>query len=219
MSIAKGMIVILNNGRLVDRLKMTENNLTLKHILDNSKADSGGERDVNFLTFLVKNSLLSLQKTVLKRRTIEFPEEYYLDRYKKIKFESDRHFLCRSIIQEELKEMGIGTICDASAGDMNILHSNSVYDIALEDFSAIIDVGLTPARNYFRGLTDLKVKCYMITTYFDDYMDDIVFSAFWKADEKNLIDAIKDYEEGFKQYMPETLQFQNSDINPDRPEL
>ena len=52
--------------------------------------------------------------------------------------------------------LGINTINWVEAGDIKILRSNSNYDIAAEDLSFIIDIGLTPARNFFRGLTDLE---------------------------------------------------------------
>lgn len=200
----------MENSALVDRLLMREISITLEHILDNSKADSGGARDVDFLKYLVENKLLVQSEVVLKRKTLNFSEEYYYEKYKKLHFESGRHFLCRAIIQDELKHMGIPTISSIDIGNMGILRSNSNYDLVLEDFSAIIDIGLTPARNYFRGLTDLKVKNYLITTYFDDYMDDIIFCVFTRSNDSDYLDALKDYEEGFKQYSPNSFAFLES---------
>jgi len=182
------------NCKLLEVLEFRENPLTLEHIIDNSKADSGGRRDVDFLKFLVDNKILILKEAVLKRKKIGLPEIYYLDKYKKINFESSRHFLCRAMIQEELDNLGIETMSFTDAGDMSILHENSNYDILTSDFGAAIDVGLTPARNYFRGLTDKRMQIYLITTFFDDYMDDIVFSAFSRADDSRFFECIKDYE-------------------------
>jgi len=150
--------------------------------------------------------LLYQKEVFLKRTNVGINEEYYLEHYKKMSYESDRHFLCRTIIQDELKRLGFETFSDMSVGDMNILRSNSNYDIVTTDFSTIIDVGLTPARNYFRGLTDLRVRNYLITTYFDDYMDDIIFGCFTRSNDDDFIVAVKDYQEGFKQYVPNNAQ-------------
>jgi hypothetical protein len=68
--------------------------------------------------------------------------------------------------------------------------------------SALIDIGLTPARNYFRGLTEPRSKNFLITAYFDDYMDNIIFSCFTKINETSLLDAVREYVEGFKMYIP-----------------
>lgn len=190
----------MHNGKLVDKLMRQDISITLPYVLGNSKADSGGDRDVNFLRFLIDNKLLLREEAILKRSNLNSPEEYYLDRYKKFHYESDRHFLCRTILQDELKGLGINTMAGLDIGNMNILRSNSNYDIVTEDFSTIIDIGLTPARNYFRGLSDLKVKNYLITTYFDDYIDDIIFSVFSRSDDEAYLEVLKDYEEGFKQY-------------------
>jgi hypothetical protein len=187
-------------------LQRRDISITLEHVLDNSKADSSGQRDVSFLMYLVDKEILVQKELILKRTNIDVPEEYYQEKYKKIKFESDRHFLCRSIVKEELKHLGIMTIDDISVGNMDILRSSSNYDIVTEDFSVLIDIGLTPARNFFRGLTDLKVKDYLITSYFDDYMDDIIFSCFTRSDDETFIDAIKDYQEGYKIYVPNLSQ-------------
>ncbi|MDK2799636.1 MAG: hypothetical protein PWP27_1367 [Clostridiales bacterium] len=184
----------LQNSKLLSKLEVKNISVTLEHILDNSKANSGGEKDVNFLKKLVADETLLLTQAILKRTALDINEEYYLERYKKINFETDQHFLCRTIIQDELKRMGIDTDHSVSVGDMNILHTNSNYDIVTDDFSVLIDVGLTPARNYFRGLTDLRVKNYLITTYFDDYIDDIIFAVFTRANDERFVQAVKHYE-------------------------
>ncbi|HHV98500.1 MAG TPA: hypothetical protein GXX36_02825 [Clostridiaceae bacterium] len=182
------------NCKLLENLKFRENSVTLEHILDNSKADSGGRRDVDFLKYLIDNKALLLREAIMKRNKIGLPEVYYLDKYKKANFESSRHFLCRTMLQEELENLGIETMPFTDVGDMNILHENSNYDIVTTDLSATIDIGLTPARNYFRGLTDKRVQIYLITAFFDDYMDDIVFSAFSRTDDTRFFECIKDYE-------------------------
>lgn len=187
---------------LIDKLETREVSLSLQHILDNSKADSGGQRDINFLKHLVENKLLLQEEAILKRKLQDLPEEYYYENYRKNNLESDRHFLCRSIIQEELKKLGIKTLTGIDAGNMDILRSSANYDIVTEDYGEIMDIGLTPARNYFRGLSETRVKHYFITTYFDDYMDSIIFSVFSKTDEQLFGDALRDFEEGFKQYIP-----------------
>lgn len=192
----------MKQSKLFEKLEIRESTLTLKHVLDNSKADSGGERDVNFIGFLIDNRLLERGEAALKRTSIGTPEEYYLERYKKMSYESDRHFLCRTIIQDELKRLEIDTFAGLNIGNMNVLRANSSYDIVTADFSTIIDVGLTPARNYFRGLTDLRIRSFLLTTYFDDYMDDITFFTLNRKNDDYFIDAVKDYEEGFKQYIP-----------------
>jgi hypothetical protein len=190
----------------VDKLRQRDVSVTLEKVLDNSKANSGGERDTNFLKYLIDSKLLIQGEAVLKRTSTAISEEYYLERYRKMSYESDRHFLCRTVIQDELKKMHINTISCVDIGDMNILRSSSNYDIATEDHTAIIDVGLSPARNFFRGLTDLKVRNYLITTYFDDYMDDIVFSTFSRSNDKDYINAVMEYEEGFKLYTPDPMR-------------
>lgn len=187
---------------LIRNLNRINSTVSIENILDNSRADSGGERDVNFLKFLLNNKLLLHEEIVLKKTIKDFNESYFQKKYKKSSFESTKHFLCRAIIQEELMLLGINTINWVEAGDIKILRSNSNYDIAAEDLSFIIDIGLTPARNFFRGLTDLRVKFYLITSYFDDYMDDIIFELFKRGDDNRFIDAIKDYEEGYKLYAP-----------------
>lgn len=190
------------NSNIFDKLIKRDVSVTLDNILDNSKAESGGDRDLNFLKYLIGSGLLVLSEAVLRRTAMDFPEEYYLERYKKINYETDRHFLCRTIIQDELGKIGINTISDLGAGNMDILRSNSNYDIVVEDFSALVDIGLTPARNYFRGLTDLKVRNYFITTYFDDYIDEVIFGVFSRKNDQDFLDAVKDYEEGFKIFVP-----------------
>lgn len=194
----------MESSILVKKLNSMQSNTDFSHILDLSKADSGGSRDINFLKLLVDNKLLTYKETVLKRSTTGISESFYKENYVKMNFESNRHFLCRSVIQEELKRLDIDTISGIDVGNMEVLRTNSNYDIITNDFSALIDVGLTPARNYFRGLTDLKVKNYLITSYFDDYIDDIIFFNFSRTDDDLFINAVKDYEEGFKLYSPES---------------
>lgn len=205
----------MKNSILINFLESREIAITLEHILENSKADSGGERDLNFFKYLIDQRLLLIKnEVILKRTNLNASEEYYLDRYKKGHFESDRHFLCRTIIQDELNKLGIKTESFVDIGNMSILRSNSNYDIALADFSATIDIGLTPARNYFRGLTDLRIKNYLITSYFDDYNDDVIFSNFTRGNDDDFINAIKDYEDGFKLNIPFTSQQQPDIDNP-----
>ena len=186
---------------LLEKLTLRETSLSLAHILENAKAGSGGERDVNFLRFLLRNDLLVCREASLKRTRLDQPEEYYLERYKKMNFESDRHFLCRTILQEEFTKRGFASYSGMDIGDMQILRENSNYDIVTEDFQCLIDVGLAPARNFFRGLTDLRTRDYMITAVFDDYMDDVLFSVFTRTADQDFLDAVRDYEEGFKPYM------------------
>ncbi len=192
----------MKHGSVAEKLGIRESSISLKHIMDNSKIDSGSKRDVDFFLFLIENKLLSLSEAVLKRKEPSIVEEYYLERYKKLSHESDRHFLCRTIIQDELKKLGIDSISGKDIGNMEILRSNCSYDIVTFDFTTIIDVGLTPARNYFRGLTDLKVKDFLITSYFDDYMDEIIFSVISRTDDTDFLDAVKEFEELNKLYIP-----------------
>lgn len=192
----------MNNSKLVDILHVREVSVTLDNVMQNSKASSGGDRDVDFLKYLIDNKLLVQSEVYLKRTKQDFNEEYYTERYKKMSYESDRHFYCRVIIQDELCKLGIGTLNSVDAGNMDILRSNSNYDIATEDLSALIDIGLTPARNYFRGLTELRVKNFLITPYFDDYMDDIIFSCFTRSNDEGFNNAVREYQEGYKMYAP-----------------
>lgn len=194
------------NSELVNKLKAQDISVSLEHILDNSKAHSGGDRDVNFFLHLIENKLLVHSEAVLKRKDLDKAEEYYLERYKRIKDESDRHYLSRIIVQDELKNLNIETIGTYAVGNMEILRANSSYDIVTLDMGAIIDIGLTPARNFFRGLTDLRVKNYLLTTYFDDYIDDIIFSVFTRSSDSDYLDAVRDFEEGFKVYTPNPHQ-------------
>ena len=187
---------------LMTKLNKINSAVSIDKLLDNFKADSGGDRDVNFLKFLIDNSLLLHEEVILKKTITDFNERYFKDKYKKSTSESTRHYLCRALIQEELKLLGVNTSNWVEAGNINILRSNSNYDIAADDLSFIIDVGLTPARNFFRGLTDLRVKFYLITNYFDDYIDDIIFEVFKRNDDDRFIDAVKDYEDGYKLLTP-----------------
>lgn len=196
------------HSKLIEKnLVFKEAEVSLQHMLDNSKAESGGERDVNFLKYLVDNKLLIYREAFLKRSLLNKDEEYYKENYKKAKYESDRHFLCRTMVQEELKNIGVPTMNSINIGDMSVLRANSCYDIVTNDLTAIIDIGLTPARNYFRGLTDSRVKLFLISTYFDDYMDDILFSVFARGSDEHFFNAVKDYEEGFKLYKGNLYSF------------
>jgi hypothetical protein len=203
-------VIILQKSDLLQKLLLRESKLTLRHVLENSKADSGGERDVNFLAYLVDSGLLLHNEAILKRTAIGLGEEYYLERYKQMHYESDRHFLCRTMVQDELKRLGIDTFHGTGVGDMSILRSNSSYDIAAADFSVLIDIGLTPARNYFRGLTDTRVKNFLLTTYFDDYMDDIIFFNLFRSNDEDFLNAVRDFEEGFKMYAPNPQERQEN---------
>ena len=100
-------------------------------------------------------------------------------------------------------KLGIETLCSESLGDLNILRSNENYDIVTYDRSAAIDVGFASARKFFKCLTDLNVKNYLVTPLFDDYIDDIVFSVFSRSSDSDFIDAVKEYQEGFKKYVPQ----------------
>jgi len=184
------------------KLNRINSTVSIEDIIDSSKADSGGSRDVNFLKFLLDNKILIREEAIFKRTITDYKESYFQKNYKKASFESTRHYLCRALIQEELMLLGIKTSNWVEIGDINILRANSNYDIAADDLSFIIDIGLTPARNFFRGLTDLRVKYYLTTNYFDDYIDDIIFVLFKRSDDNTFIDAVKDYEEGFRLYTP-----------------
>lgn len=192
----------MESDTLMKKLNRRNSTVSLENILDNSKADSGGDRDINFLKLLLDNKLLLQEEVILKRTIIDFKESFFHEKYKKANHESTRHYLCRALIQDELTLLGINTSNSVEVGNMNILRLSSNYDIAADDLSFIADVGLTPARNFFRGLTDLRVKYYIITTYFDDYMDDIIFGLFTRSDDTSFIDALRDYEEGYKLYAP-----------------
>lgn len=158
---------------------------------------------MNFLKFLVDNKLLLQEDAFLIRTITDFREETYMVKYKKMSHESTKHYLCRAILAQELEKLGIDTVPGTDAGNMNILRASANYDIAAKDLSFIMDIGLTPARNFFRGLTDTRVKYYLITSYFDDYMDDIIFCCLRRAEDKAFLDAVKDYEDGFKMFIPE----------------
>jgi len=190
-----GEVIFLSTSKLEDILIKRELSVTLDNIFQNSKASSGGQRDVDFVKYLIDNKLLILAERCLKRTNIGFSEEYYLERYKKVRYESDRHFLCKAMIQDELLKQGIATISDVDMGNMDVLRMSSLYDIVTDDFSTVIDIGLTPARNYFKCLTDLRVKRYLLTTYFDDYMDDVIFASFERGDDLAFINAVRDYQQ------------------------
>jgi len=168
--------------------------ITLRH----SKADSGGMRDYNFLMYLIDNKLLRIRQCYMKRTNIGAGEEYFMLKYKKFNYESDRHFLCRAAIKDEIVKMGFAFLTNIEKGDLNILRSTANYDIVTADSSTIIDIGLTPARNYFKGLTDLKIQGYLYTPFFDDYMDDILFTVFTRGNDKDFLDAVAEYEERYK---------------------
>lgn len=187
---------------LMTKLNRINSAVSIDTLLENFKSDSGGDRDVNFLKFLIDNSLLLHEEVILKKTITDFRESFFKKKYTKSNSESTRHYLCRALIQEEFKLLGVNTLNWVEAGNINILRSNSNYDIAAEDLSFIADVGSTPARNFFRGLTDLRVKLYLVTNYFDDYIDDIIFEVFKRGDDNRFIDAVRDYEEGYKLYTP-----------------
>ncbi|HHV29688.1 hypothetical protein [Acetivibrio mesophilus] len=187
---------------LAEKLSFRDISVSFDNVLDNAKASSGGERDVNFLKFLIDNKLLLQEEAYLTRTNIDFREETYMIKYKKMSHESTNHYLCRAILMEELEKLGIETLPGTDAGNMNILRSSANYDIAAKDLSFVMDIGLTPARNFFRGLTDTRVKYYLITSYFDDYMDHIIFCCLKRAKDEAFLDAVKDYEDGFKTFIP-----------------
>ena len=178
------------------KLQFRNCSVTLDNILDNSKAASGGKRDVSFLNYLVDNNIIKVEEAVLTRSQLDLPEEYYYEKYKKKIGETDRHFLCRAIIQDELHRIGIESYSETGLGDMGILRANSNYDLVDLGFSFAIDIGLAPARNYFRGLTDLRIKHYLITPFFDDYIKDVIFGVFSRINDKDFTDAVKDYVQG-----------------------
>ncbi len=178
------------------KLLFRNSSVTLENMLANSKAASGGKRDVNFLNYLVDRNIIKVEEAVLTRTQLDLPEEYYYEKNKKKIGETDRHFLCRAIIQDELHRMGIESYSETGLGDMGILRANSNYDIVDLNFSFAIDVGLVPARNYFRGLTDLRIKHYLIAPFFDDYIKDIIFGVFSRTNDKDFTDTVKDYVEG-----------------------
>lgn len=194
----------MKKHKITDLLHKRETTVSVENVLDNARADSGGIQDVDFLKYLVDNHLLIQTEAFLKRAGTEIVEEYYLEQYRKMNHESGKHFLCRAIIQDELKKSRINTHSGADVGDMRVLRVDSNYDIVTDDYSTLIDVGLTPARNFFRGLTDSRVEHYLISNYFDDYMDDIVFSIFTRSDTGDFIDAVREYEQGFLLYKPES---------------
>ncbi|TYQ15531.1 UNVERIFIED_CONTAM: hypothetical protein Cloal_1998 [Acetivibrio alkalicellulosi] len=180
------------------KLTKREASVTMENVLFNSKSESGGKQDVNFLNDLISEKLLIQEEFILKRTNIDFREELYEEIYPKVSHESSRHYFCRAIVQEELKKLAIDTTYDTQAGDMSILRSSSIYDIAANDMSFLIDIGLTPARNYYKGLTDLKVKYYLISTYFDDYMDEIIFCSLKRTNDTSFINSVRNYEESFR---------------------
>jgi hypothetical protein len=192
----------LKSDTLMKKLIKSQTSVSLDDILDNSKADSGGDKDINFLMYLLNNGLIVREEVILKRTISDFKERTFEESYKKTNYESTRHFLCRALIQAELMLLGINTSSSVEVGNMEILRTSSNYDIVSDDLSFIADIGLTPARNFFRGLTDLRVKYYLITTYFDDYMDDIIFTLFKRSDDNLFLSAVRDYEEDFKLFNP-----------------
>lgn len=100
----------MKTNKFFDKLIFRDISVSLQHILDNSKADSGGQRDVNFLRYLLDSKLLQTSEAVFKRSSPDIAEEYYLTKYKKESYESQKHFLCRAVIQEELEKLGIKTL-------------------------------------------------------------------------------------------------------------
>ncbi|HOM01433.1 MAG TPA: hypothetical protein PLH43_01215 [Acetivibrio sp.] len=201
---------------LTQKLSFRDISTSFDNVLDNAKASSGGERDVKFLKFLMDNKLLVQEEACLLRTITDFKEEIFISKYKKMNHESTQHYISRVMLTQELEKLGIQTLPSADAGNMNILRANANYDIAAKDLSFIMDIGLTPARNFFRGLTDTRVKYYFITTYFDDYMDDIVFCCLKRAKDEAFLDAVKDYEDGFKMFIPEKSLSVDTNTLPSR---
>lgn len=202
---------------LIKNLNFRDISVSFDNVLDNARASSGGERDVNFLKFLMDNKLLLQKEAYLTRTNIDFREETYMNKFKKMNHESTKHYLCRAILMEELEKFGIDTMPGEDAGNMNILRSSASYDITARDLSFVMDIGLTPARNFFRGLTDTRVKYYLITTYFDDYMDHIIFCCLKRTNDKAFLDAAKDYEDGFKIFIPQESSAIIGDLGTDGP--
>jgi len=196
---------------LMPKLVFRDISVSFDNVLDVAKASSGGQRDVNFLKFLVDSKLLVQEEAILARTITDFKEETYMQKYKKMRDESTRHYLCRAILTEELDKLGIDVVPDRRRKHEHT-SANANYDIAAKDLSFIMDIGFTPARNFFRGLTDTRVKYYLVTTYFDDYMDDIIFCCLKRADDEAFLDAVKDYEDGFKMFIPKILYPQEPKI-------
>lgn len=192
--------------KLIKSVHTREISTSIEKILDNSKAESGGEQDLSFLWSLINSKLLETEEFVLKRTVPDINEEYYQEKYRKTNYESTRHYLCRATIQEELKKLGINNTCCVDVGNMDILRSNSSYDIAADDLSFIVDVGLTPARNYFKGLSDIRVRYYMITSYFDDYMDDIVFFTLRRTNDELFLKELRSYKEEYRELVPDNTE-------------
>ena len=203
----------MKNDILMKKLIKIQTSVSLENILDNSKAKSGGDKDINFLMFLLNNGLIVREEVILKRTITDFKERTFEEKYKKANYESIRHFLCRALIQDELMLIGINTSSSVEVGDMKILRTSSNYDIVSDDLSFIADIGLTPARNFFKGLTDLRVKYYLITTYFDDYMDDIAFTLFKRSEDNLFLSAVRDYEEDFKLFTPDYMASSEAELN------
>lgn len=192
--------------KLIKSVHTREISTSIENILDNSKAESGGEQDLSFLWNLINSKLLEAEEIVLKRTVPDINEEYYQEKYRKMNYESTRHYLCRATIQEELKKLGINNTCCVDVGNMDILRSNSSYDIAADDLSFIIDVGLTPARNYFKGLSDIRVRYFLVTSYFDDYMDDIVFFALRRTNDELFLNELRAYKEEYREIVPDITE-------------
>lgn len=188
----------MKNNEFFNQLHPVEITMCAEELLEKTKAGSGGKRDLDFVKYLISNGLLKHSAYAFKRTEISMDTDKLLKHYKKMPLESDRHFSCRAAIQEEMVKLGVECIVGADAGDMNILRENSCYDIITDDFTILMDIGLTPARNYFRGLTDLRVQYFMVTNFFDSYMDDIAFSVFSRSQDEDFIRMIQDYEESFK---------------------
>ncbi len=188
----------MSNVSFQDILKSSNKTLEFDIVLENSKAHSGGERDFNFLKYLADSGLLMQSEYVLSRTIKDFDESFFSERYRKLRHETEKHYICRTLIQEELFKYGIRTYAGIDVGNMNVLRSNCSYDIVTYDFLQIIDIGLTSARNFFKGLTDLRVGGFFLTNYFDDYTDDIIFSCFTRSNDQDFLNAVADYEDSFR---------------------
>jgi len=68
---------------LMPKLVFRDISVSFDNVLDVAKASSGGQRDVNFLKFLVDSKLLVQEEAILARTITDFKEETYMQKYKK----------------------------------------------------------------------------------------------------------------------------------------
>jgi len=87
---------------LMPKLVFRDISVSFDNVLDVAKASSGGQRDVNFLKFLVDSKLLVQEEAILARTITDFKEETYMQKYKKMRDESTRHYLCRAITDRRI---------------------------------------------------------------------------------------------------------------------